>query len=317
MAKYISYISMMSELGAGTRGASLGFDALRMASYDIDRKFFDRYKISRIKDFNEFLFMDYTDESAKRIDSISLTFKYIDEEIGSELKKGAFPVVFSGDHSNAAGTIWAIKNAYPESRLGVVWIDAHADLHSPYTSPSGNVHGMPLAISIGEDNLEKKINDPHPETIGIWNAMKGPEPRINPSDIFFISVRDTEEPEEHLMKKYYIPNVKTAGVRRLGPVEVAKRALKHLDDCDIIYVSFDVDSLDPSISSGTGTPVPEGLTVEEARDIILTLLDSKKICCLETTEINPLLCDKGNAMAEAAFEVIKPVIEKIEQNFEK
>ncbi len=317
MANYISYISVMSELGAGTRGASLGFDALRMASYDIDQYFFNRYNIKHIKDFNELLFMNYTDEFAKRIDSISLTFKYIDKEMRSELKNDAFPIVFSGDHSNAAGTIWAIKNAYPDSRLGVMWIDAHADLHSPYTTPSGNVHGMPLAISIGEDNLEYKINNPHPETIGIWNAMKGLKRRINPSDVFFISVRDIEKAEEYLMKKHHMLSMKTVDVRKLGAGEVARRALKHMDNCDLIYVSFDVDSLDPSISQGSGTPVPEGLMIEEASNLIVELLDSDKVCCFEITEINPLLCDKGNAMAKAAFQVIKPAIEKIEQNFEK
>lgn len=303
----------MSELGAGTRGASLGFDALKLASYKLDREFFNKHQVREVKNFNEFLFKDHDDDNAKRLESISLTYRHIDEEIGEELRNGNFPVVFSGDHSNAAGTIWAIKDSFPDQRLGVIWIDAHADLHSPYTSPSGNVHGMPLAMSIGEDNQESRINDPVDTTIAIWNAIKGEGQRVLGSDIFFVGVRDTEAPENHLMRKYGMPNIKTEELRRTGPKAIAHQALEYLKDCDLIYISFDVDSLDPSVSRGTGTPVPGGLEIEEASILMQELLDSPKVCCLETTEINPLLCDKGNAMAEAAFQVIKPVIEKIER----
>tara|TARA_R110002096_G_scaffold132768_3_gene283313 strand:+ start:105665 stop:106609 length:945 start_codon:yes stop_codon:yes gene_type:complete len=314
MAKEIRYISLMSELGAGTRGASLGFDSLRLASFDKDADFFNRYPIIRVPHYNEQLFRDYKDEYAIRLRYIFETFKQTTAAIGSELRAGRFPIVFSGDHSNAAGTIMAIKDALPKKRLGVIWIDAHADLHSPYTSPSGNVHGMPLAMSIAEDNQEKRINDPIASTVDIWNTIKGEEPRVSPGDLFFVAVRDTEAPEDHLMEKYSMPNITTEKLREIGPKAVAEKALQHLKDCDIIYISFDVDSMDPSISRGTGTPVPGGLSEEEATVLMQELVKSPKICCLETTEINPLLCDKGNAMAEATFDVIKPVIEEIEKN---
>lgn len=314
MPKEIRYISLMSELGAGTRGASLGFDSLRLASFDKDSEFFNRHPIIRVPHYNDQLFRDYKDEYAIRLRYIYETFKQTTAAIGSELRAGRFPIVFSGDHSNAAGTIMAIKDAHPKKRLGVIWIDAHADLHSPYTSPSGNVHGMPLAMSIGEDNQDKRINDPIPNTVEIWNTIKGDSPRVQPQDLFFVAVRDTEIPENHLMAKYAMPNITTAELREMGSKAVAAKALEHLKDCEIIYISFDVDSMDPSISKGTGTPVPGGLTKDEASVLMQELVKSPKICCLETTEINPLLCDKGNAMAEAAFDVLKPVIEEIEKN---
>ncbi len=314
MPKEIRYISLMSELGAGTRGASLGFDSLRLASFDKDSDFFNRYPIIKVPHFNEQLFQANTDKSAIRLGHILEVFKQTTQAVSSELREGRFPVVFSGDHSNAAGTIMGIKDALPNKRLGVIWIDAHADLHSPFTSPSGNVHGMPLAMSIADDNQEMKINDPVPSTIDIWNTIKGEKARVKPEDLFFVGVRDTEAPEDHLMAKYSMPNITTAELREMGSKAVAEKALSHLNDCDIIYISFDVDSMDPSISKGTGTPVPGGLTKEEARVLMQELVKSPKICCLETTEINPLLCDKGNAMAEAAFDVLKPVIEEIEKN---
>lgn len=304
----------MSELGAGTRGASLGFESLRLASFDKDSEFFNRYPIIKVPHFNEQLFQANMDNSAIRLRPIFESYQQSRLAISSELKEGNFPIVFSGDHSNAAATIMAIKDALPNKRLGAIWIDAHADLHSPYTSPSGNVHGMPLAMSIGEDNQEMKINQPLPDTIQIWNDIKEEKARVLPQDLFFVSVRDTESPENHLMEKYSMPNVKTAELREIGSKAVAKKALEHLNDCDIIYISFDVDSMDPSISKGTGTPVPDGLTKEEASVLMQELVKSPKVCCLETTEINPLLCDKGNAMAEAAFDVLKPVIEEIEKN---
>lgn len=304
----------MSELGAGTRGASLGFDSLRLASYDKDFGFFNRHPVIRVPNFNDQLYLEYNDECAIRLGYIHETFKQTTAAVGSELRAGRFPIVFSGDHSNAAGTIMGIKDAHPKKRLGVIWIDAHADLHSPYTSPSGNVHGMPLAMTIGEDNQEKRINNPISSTVDIWNTIKGDTPRVNPQDLFFVAVRDTEIPEDHLMAKFSMPNIKTEELREMGPEAVAVKALEHLKDCDIIYISFDVDSMDPSISKGTGTPVPGGLTKDEASVLMQELVKSPKICCLETTEINPLLCDKGNAMAEAAFDVLKPVIEEIEKN---
>lgn len=313
MAKQIRCISLSSELGAGTRGASLGFQSLKMASFAKDREYFTQFNNVEVPQYNERLFHTFEDPSAIRLESIAKTFEHSAKAIVDCVNDGDFPLVFSGDHSNAAGTMMGVAQAYPNKRLGVIWIDAHADLHSPFTSPSGNVHGMPLAMTIAEDNTESQINSPKESTIEIWNKLKGTSSRVNPSDLFFIGVRDTEAPEDHLMAKYNMPNVKTNDLRERGMKSIAQEAIQYLTDCDIIYISFDVDSMDPSVSIGTGTPVPNGLTKLEASVLMQELLESPKVCCLETTEINPLLCDKGNAMAEAALEVLKPVIDKIEK----
>lgn len=224
-----------------------------------------------------------------------------------------FPLVLSGDHSNSYGTIAGIKAAYPEKTLGVVWIDAHADIHSPYTSPSGNMHGMPLAMALGIDNLERQINDPTPETIFYWNSLKKlgyDGPKLRPEHLVYVVVRDTEEPEDYLIDKYGIKNFTYDEFVRKGAEAVAYEALDRLRDCDIIYVSFDVDSLDSKFSKGTGTPVEVGLTVQEAKELNYFLLQDPRVVCYEVTEINPTL-DTENTMAENAFEILETATEAI------
>lgn len=310
--KDIQILSVMSELGAGTRGASLGIDALQVASLKYKPEFFKNRPIREVKTLNQRLYRKDKMRYAKRLDAISQMYQRTAWELKEIYEKHKVPVVFSGDHSNAGGTIAGIKKAFPKERLGVIWIDAHTDLHTPYTSPSGNVHGMPLSTALHEDNLENKNNEPNDEVKWYWNEMKGSNQRIHHEDLFFIGVRSSEEPEQKLREKHNIPNVTVDELREKGAEKVAAQALDYLKDCDIIYISFDVDSLDPSISHGTGTPVEHGLWEEEASTLLLTLVDDPRVCCLETTEINPLL-DTKNSTAEMAFRIIRPVIEKFEK----
>lgn len=312
MSNKLRLIGVASELGAGTRGASMGIDALQVASIKEDRDFFKGRKINRVETENYRLYADVAYSSAPHIEGIKNVFGNIEKVVGASIADEAFPVLISGDHSNAAGTIAGIHKAQPDKRIGVIWIDAHADLHSPYTSPTGNVHGMPLAIAINEDNSENKIKEPEQGAIAIWNELKGLSARVLPEDLFFVGVRDTEEQEDKLMINYQIPNITVDQYRGLGVGQVAQMALNHLEKCDLIYISFDVDSMDPMVSLGTGTPVEYGFTEDEARELLLELTQSKKLCAFEITEINPLLDRNGNSMAEAAFRIFKPVVEQIE-----
>jgi len=278
----LKILEVKSEIGAGTRGASMGIDAVKIAALDFGSRYFKQYKTVEVQNENHLLLESRT------------------------IKNNEFPIVLSGDHSSAAGTIAGIKIANPKLRLGVIWIDAHADIHTPYTTPSGNVHGMPLAVSIAEDNIESKVNKPDQETINYWYQLKnvgGISPKITPKDVVYINVRDTEKQEEFLMKKFGMKNFTTAEIRRKGVEKVAIEALALLDDCDLIYVSFDVDCMDASISKGTGTPVPNGITEKEAGNLVARLMQSEKVCCFEMVEINPTL-DKENLMAENAFEIL-------------
>ncbi|WP_111669617.1 arginase [Algoriphagus litoralis] len=313
----IKLVEVRSEIAAGTRGASMGIDALKIASLDKKSGFFTQFDPINVPDANSFLWKGNKHPHAKYIDGVYQVLKNVYSTIESLRLEKQFPIVLAGDHSTAAGTIMGIKAAHPEKRLGVIWIDAHADLHTPFTTPSGNMHGMPLAMTAQLDNLECKVNEVGPETITYWEKIKkigGDFPKIEPQDIVFITVRDTESPEDHIMVKYGIKNFSTQEVREKGIEKVAKEALEVLKDCQQIYISFDVDSLDSSISVGTGTPVPNGLTVEEAIHLNAALIKDKRVCCWEIVEVNPTL-DTENTMAEAAFEVLEVTTKSLVDNY--
>lgn len=306
MTKTLKIIEVKSEIGAGTRGSSLGVDAIKIAALDFGSRFFKKYKSVEVPNENHLLLEGTGSPFAKRISGILTMVERVSDKVSSTLVRNEFPVVLSGDHSTAAGTIAGIKAAYPKLKLGVVWIDAHADLHSPYTTPSGNMHGMPLAMALDEDNLDSKVNKLDQETINYWYQLKNVgniAPKIHYKDLVLISARDMEKPEEHLLKKHKVRNVTTTELRKRGVERTVIETLQYLDHCDIIYVSFDVDSLDPTTSRGTGTPVAQGLTEREAGKLMSGLLTNQKVCCFEIVEVNPTL-DRENQMAEHAFEIL-------------
>ena len=158
MIKPIKIVEIKSEIGAGTRGASMGVDAIKIAALDFGSPFFKRFKSVEIPHENNLLLEPIIHDYAKRIKGIYSLNDRLSKEIAKIIKSDQVPIVLAGDHSSALGTISGIKMAHPEKRLGVIWIDAHADLHSPYTTPTGNLHGMPLAASLAEDNIENKVN---------------------------------------------------------------------------------------------------------------------------------------------------------------
>jgi arginase len=313
MSEKLKIIQVKSEIGAGTRGASLGVEAMKIASLDAKSDFFRTYESIEVENVNELLFNSAEHAYAKFIDGVLIMEERVCLEVYEQIWDDYFPIIMAGDHSTAFGTIAGIKKAHPKKRLGVIWIDAHADLHSPYTTPSGNMHGMTLAMACDLDNLECKINDPKGETIEYWEQIMNvgiPGAKIYPEDLVYISMRDMEKPENYLINKYGIPNFTPEEVKRLGAAAVAREALKYLDHCDLLYVSFDVDSMDSRISIGTGTPVPNGLTVEEAKMLNVELAKSLKLCAWEIAEVNPTL-DTQNSMAESGFEIIEATAKAI------
>lgn len=312
-AHMVQLINVPSEIGAGTRGASLGFEAIKTASLHTDPTFFKRHKPKKVETTNNLLFEHVDNPYGKRIKGVVKMYRRLAARVAETMDDMDFPLVISGDHSNAGGTIAGISNAHPDKRLGVVWIDAHSDLHSPYTSPSGNVHGMPLATAIHEDNMESAINEVRGTALNSWNQMKGGRRRVRPEDVVFIALRSSEEPEVHLINKYNMAVHRTEDVREKGVEAIFREAMERLKGCDIIYVTFDVDSMDPGVSVGTGTPVPGGITEEEAIGFLTRFAAEDKVACMEFTEVNPLLDDKGNAMGESAFRCLRATIEVLEK----
>jgi len=314
--KNIKLIEVPSEIGAGTRGASLGVDAVKVAALDFMSNFFIHFPSEKVATENHLLYEPIESPYAKRIKGLLTMYERVGKAVSETLKNNFFPVVLSGDHSIAGATISGIKMAKPKSKLGVIWIDAHADLHTPYTTPSGNLHGMPMAIALGQDNPDCAIHEPDQRTIDTWNKLKNfgkIRPKVLPEHVVYISLRDCEKEEKYLVEQLDIKKIRTKEIRSKGAENIVRSVLRYLSDCTDIYISFDVDSLDSGISKGTGTPVGNGLREREAEDLVSKFMQNRKICCFEITEVNPTL-DKENLMAEIAFNILQRSVNIVMMN---
>lgn len=318
MKRKITLLINKSEIAAGTRGSSLGPEAVMAAARKEDSQFFGSYPIEYSDEVNHMLDHPVKHPFAKRIEGLLTVYKSVTRKVKKILLSDRFPLVLAADHASAGATISGIKAAHPDKRLGVVWIDAHADLHSPYTTPSGNMHGMPLAIALNEDNIVEQKNSISTEVIEYWNKLKSiafEGPKVDPEDVVFISVRDTQEQEDAMMSRLNMINYTVDELREKGIEKIVSCVIEKLDKCDIIYVSFDVDSLDPNITSfGTGTSVKKGLKPDEASYMLYEFAKHPKTVCIEFVEINPCLDDKKNKMAEVAFDLLKNTVVGIEDN---
>lgn len=302
-----------SDIGAGTRGSDLGIDALEIAVINANSSFFNRHPYLDIKTHNETIYNKVQNSTAKRINFVLEQCSRVARAVEDTLHNGYFPLVLSGDHSSALGTMAGLKRAYPTQKIGVIWIDAHADLHSPYSTPSGNIHGMPLAAALANDNRSDQRNLVEGQILKDWEELKslgGEVPILKPEHLVYFGVRDYEKEEGAIMKDLEIRNYSVHELRHRGLDNCLNEALSHLKNLDLIYLTFDVDALDCDlISMGTGTPVSKGFDPSEVIQLIRGVHSSGKLSALEVCEINPLLGEKGNRMAEAAFEIIASVFD--------
>lgn len=317
--KKIKIIEVKSELGAGTRGASLGAEALKIASLEFQPDFFGKYPSVLIRDTSNLLFKTTKRSNAKRIEGIIKIFDKLSVAVYRTLFARKFPIIISGDHSSAGGTIAGIKLAFPNEQIGVIWIDAHADIHTPYTTPSGNIHGMPLAAALGIDNLESQTNQVSGQTAKLWSYLKNLgeiKPKLNSSDLVYIGLRDLEKPEADYIEKHNVKVMEVEEFRMNDLQAKCREALEYLSHCTKIYITFDVDVLSAELVKGTGTRVPNGFTPNETAEILKEICKSEKICCLEVTEINPLL-DIKNETARTIFPVFSQAVKQIEKTLSK
>jgi len=313
--KKIKLLEVRSELGAGTRGSSLGPDALRVACLNQGSDYFRRYNSVVVPDLNYALFEKDNFPHAHHLDAIYTVQKSVASAVEQTLRFGEFPIILSGDHSSANATIAGIKAAYPSKTLGVIWIDAHADIHSPYTTPSGNVHGMPLAAALGEDNRACQRQQPDAETEFFWRRLQNlaePGPKLRPQHLVYVAVRDTEPEEDALIARLGIKWIRLPEIQEKGSRQLTREIYEHLHRCDMVYLSFDVDSLDSHFSKGTGTPVEDGLYLSEGENLCQDLLENERVVCFEMGEINPTL-DNENTMAHNAFGILEKATAAIER----
>jgi arginase len=311
--KNVKFVTVESDFGAGKKGAKLGPQALLNQLKKSGIETFQNPEVLRVS--AEDLSSDNLHPFLKNIDSIIEVQHRAIKEITSILEdEKYFPIILSGDHSNGSSPIASIKNMFPDKRLGVVWIDAHADLHNPFSTPSGNMHGMPLAAALGLKHEVEDKNEITEKELELWQDLmelgdKKISPKIQFDDLVFIDLRDTEEDEDDLINKHQIKWFSPADRKSKGIQTILDETLAHLNNCELILVSFDVDSLDPEISIGTGTPVPQGLSKSEAIILLSGLLKNPKTIAWEITEINPLL-DRNNPMEEITSELFLQIWEK-------
>ncbi|MDJ1169471.1 arginase [Roseofilum sp. BLCC_M154] len=318
--KPIKILEICSELGAAQLGASMGADAIRMAAHKAGSDFFSKYPTIRLPDRNYLLSNRQHNQGCshvKRLRYILETCQIACNTVTEVLEQGEFPLVFSADHSSAAGVIAGVKQAYPEERLGIIWIDAHSDMHSPYTTHSGNMHGMPLGSALGLDAEAREWLNTKPNPLPLatqkqWTHLKelgGISPKVQPQDLILIGVRFFKPEHSILIQQLGITLHSVADIREQGVALHIEQINQQLQDCDRLYVSFDVDSLDcHTVSFGTGTPEPDGLYLSEAIALLKSIVANPKVCCLEISEVNPVLDNKGNAMGEAAWQVLESAL---------
>ncbi len=210
-----------------------------------------------------------------------------------------FPLVLGGDHSIAVGTVSGIA-AFAHSqgkKLGLLWVDAHGDINTPETSPSGNIHGMPLAALLG-------FGAPELTSVG------GPTPKVDPANVALVGIRSLDAGEKKRLKETGVQVHTMSDLDRHGVPSVMKRALAQVTaGTDFVHVSLDLDAVDPSVTPGVGTPVKGGLDYREAHLIMEVIADAGVMTSLEVVEVNPIL-DERNASAEFAVELVQSAFGK-------
>ncbi|UQZ87458.1 Arginase [Paenibacillus konkukensis] len=281
------------DLGAGCRGCRMGPDAIRCAGL-LTRL---RQQGRMVQDLGDVTLTEREKLSAdsagghpkaKYIDEIVRFNRRLHRKTAASVEAGAIPLILGGDHSIAAGTI---AGAARHKRIGVLWFDAHGDLNTVQTSPSGNVHGMPLAAMLG-------YGYPALKHIG------GKRPKVRPEHLVLIGTRSLDTGEQELIQRAGIRMYASRELHRLGMSEVVRQALAAAGEgTDGIHVSFDLDGLDPGEAPGVGTPVSAGMRLTEALEAMRVIAASGLLVSAEFVEVNPAL-DLRSKTAHAAVELI-------------
>jgi arginase len=308
--KNIVIIEALSELGAGTRGPSIGPTALRLRDLSKNRRLAEMHCVT-LSTYNQMLHSRPENQWAKNIGAIIDFNKGLKTLVNRELSKGKFVLLLSGDHSNAIGGVAGFRQAM-NSSVSVVWIDAHGDLHSPWSSPSGNLHGMPLAAILGLDNKDVAVRTPSIEEQQLWNEVKNLNKNVEgkslkPEDLLLLDIRDLEEEEWTQLRTLNIAHLKNEEMDANGIHRVLDWVKVRIKPTKPVYLSFDVDSLDPQISDGTGTTFPGGLQIQQTIDLLKGLILNHDVRVLEITEVNPLL-DTRSRTVDTTLEIIEEVL---------
>jgi arginase len=276
------------DLGAGRRGVDMGPSAIRYAGLEdrLTALGVDCVDLGNVATAVAEATAEH-DARARFLPAIRVTCERIAAQVGASLEQGRIPIVLGGDHSIALGTLAGLA-----SRRGpgaVLWFDAHGDLNTPETTPSGNVHGMPLAAALGRGG--PGFDSP------AWTL-----PALQPERVAVIGARDLDPGERALIAELDLAVHTMSDVDRRGIEAVVSEALERAAGAAFVHVSLDMDGLDPDVAPGVGTAVRGGLTYREAHLAMEMVAESGLLCCLEIVEVNPIL-DRQNATAALGVEL--------------
>ena len=288
MAKTIAILGAPSQAGQEQDGTRFGSQALRDAGLTAQLAELG-YQVQDWGDLkiNHEILTKKTNsrESLKNLAAVVKVSQELFTDLNRILSQDCFPIVLGGDHSISIGSIAAAANH--AENLGVIWLDAHPDLNTVETTPSGRIHGMPLAISLGLG---------HPQLINIGGFY----PKIKPDQIVIIGARSIDSGEKQLIKELGIKLYPMTAVRRLGIQQVIAESIQYLaEKTDAVHLSFDLDVLDPGVAPGVGTPSPNGMTIRECAVIMAELGQTGMITSMDIVELNPLL-DVNQQTADSA-----------------
>jgi arginase len=294
MPEKVRIIGVPMDLGASRRGVDMGPSALRVAGLQSRLKQLGR----QVEDIGNISVRQpeeqhYGEKNAKYLEEIAATCKDVAEIVRKALDEDLMPLVLGGDHSIAVGTAAGVAAHYRKEskRIGLIWLDAHGDMNTPESSPSGNVHGMPLASIMGHGPAE--LVD-----------LAGFKPMIEPRNVVLVGIRDLDTKERKLIKESGAHIFTMRDIDERGMREVMADALRFAgDDTAGVAASLDMDFVDPSDAPGVGTPVRGGVTYREAHLALEMIADAKALVSLELVEINPVI-DEHNTTAILGVELI-------------
>lgn len=275
------------DLGQTRRGVDMGPSAIRYAGVTerLERLGYTVKDYGNVTVDNRTIEED-THENLKNLIAVVQTSRRIRDAVKTMLEDESVPLLLGGDHSMSIGTLAAITTHY--ENIGVIWYDAHGDLNVPKTSPTGNIHGMPLAVNLGFGH----------EMLTEIGARK-----LKPENVVLMGARDLDEGERAFIKEHNMLVFTMHEVDMLGMATVMHKTLEHLQHTDGIHLSLDLDALDPMYCPGVGTPVLGGVTYRESHLAMEMLAASKRIVSAEFVEVNPIL-DERNKTAEVAVALI-------------
>jgi arginase len=285
----VAVIGAALDLGAGRRGVDMGPSAIRYAGLDtrveqLGRRCIDLGNVQTAVPEAA----PVGDERMRYLKEILAACSRIADRVETALESDRMPLVLGGDHSIAIGTLGGLARL--SGRGGVLWIDAHGDLNRPETSPTGNVHGMPLAAALG--------------LAGPAFAAEGiPIPSLDPSRVALVGVRSLDDGERSLLKELNATVFTMSEVDRLGIEHAIRESLDRIQGPGFVHVSFDMDAVDPDVAPGVGTPVRGGLSYREAHLAMELVAESGLMSSLEVVEVNPIL-DRENETAALAVELV-------------